>query len=107
LHSSVAWPEAVAPPLRPRACALRVVGQRRQGLEAAEAVESLRLVVDGTEDVGGLADVLDGQLVVDLLRRFVLPGEAAQLRVVVVAATDGLVEDRGIRGQAAQIVLVD
>ena len=67
----------------------------------------LRLVVDGPEDVGGVADVFDGELVVDLVARFVLRGEHAQLRVVVVAAADRLLEDRRIRGQAAQVVFID
>jgi hypothetical protein len=70
-------------------------------------VPCVRLVVRGTEDVGGVADVLDGQLVVDLFLRFVLPGQAAQLRVVVVAAANRLLEDGWVRGEAAQIVVID
>ncbi len=85
----------------------RVVRQKRRDLQAAESVPALAAVVDRTEDVGGVADVFDGDGVVDLFARLVLRRQSAQLRVVVVAAADGLLEDGRIRRQTAQVVFID
>ena len=84
-----------------------VVRKERRHFEAAEPVATVALVVDGTKDVRGVADVFDGDGVVDLFARFVLRGQAAQLRVVVVAAADRFLENSRIRSQPAQVILVN
>ena len=77
-------------------------------LEAHVPVTRLRPVVHRPQDVGRALDVLDGQLLVDGLGP-----EAGVLRdlldgvLVVVAAVDRVGEDGGVRGDAAQTVVVD
>src|SRR5207249_2608651 len=64
-------------------------------------------IINRTKDVGSIADVFDGDGVVDLFARLVLRGQIAKLRVVVLAAADGLLENRRIRSQPAQAVFID
>ena len=56
---------------------LGVAGQVGRDLEAGEAIAAAGRVVDGAEDVGGHADVLDGE------------GEEDRLRVALAAGDDG------------------
>ena len=46
-----------------------VVGEERRDLERHEAVHAVGRVMDGAEEVGGLGQVLDGQLEEELLAR--------------------------------------
>jgi hypothetical protein len=77
-----------------------VVGERRRDLERHIAVDPVRLLVDRPEEIGGLGEVLHGQLEEQRLARLPLLHLVADGRVVVVALGDGVVEDRGIRGQS-------
>src|SRR5207244_10209562 len=65
------------------------------------------LTMNLREHVGALLDVADCQPLVDILGIELLAGEALQLIVVVVRSQDRLLEDRGVRGHAAQRLLRD
>ncbi len=95
-------------PTRFRDGPLRVIRQVWAHLQADVAVGAVGGVVDGTEHVGGHLNVLDGQGLVYLLGGQLVAGRSgllpktAQLVVVVVAAGDSFLEDRGIGRHAAQ-----
>ena len=82
-----------------------VVREAGLDLERHEAVGAAGLVPDRAQDVAGELDVGDRDLLVDLLRVEALAGQLADLLVVVVRAEDRLLEDRRVRGHAAQRVL--
>ena len=84
-----------------------VVRQARRDLERDVAVEPARLLVDRPQRVGRELDVADGEAAVDLPRGEALLRRGAHVLVVVGGAEDGLLEDRRVRGDAAQRVLVD
>ncbi len=64
--------------------------------------------MDRAELVGGVLDVADGQVLVDLHRAgLALRQEGAQAIVVVAALAHRLLEDRGVGGDALQPVLRD
>ena len=85
--------------------ALGVVRERRLDLERDEAVRVVHLVPDGAQHVAGELHVEDRELVVDLARAQALLRELGHLLVVVGGAEDRLLEDRRVRGHAAQRVL--
>ena len=88
--------------------ALVVAGEVGRYLEAREAVAGLPLVVQRPQDVGRHADVVDGEVEKDRLRIPLARGyEGAQSVVVVNGAGDRLVQDRRIRGNAGDGVVVD
>ncbi len=82
--------------------ALRIVGQGRADLQADVAVGAIGLLVDRTQQFGGLPDVFQDQRLVDLRHRLARVYQAGQVLVVVGAAGDGLLEDRRVRGDASQ-----
>ena len=84
-----------------------LVSEAGVDFEADVAVESVRALVDGEQDVGGVSDVLRHEVFVNLRDALARLHEAAQLLVVVGRAGDGLLEDGRIRGDAAQVVLLD
>ncbi len=85
---------------------LRVVRELRRHLERAPPVDAVSALVDGEEEVGGPLEVLDRELEEERLaaeaRRRLLAD-----RVVVVARSDRLVEDRRVRSQAGDRVPID
>ncbi len=77
-----------------------VIGQVGLNLDRDEAIGAIRLVVDRAQDVGGVADVGDLDLLEDPPR--VVPGlDLAPDEVVVLAAGNGLAEDGRVAGEAA------
>jgi hypothetical protein len=84
-----------------------LVGVERQvgvDLQRDVAVVAVGLVIDGAQDVGRGLDVLDGDGLVDGAR--VLGGQTGDLGVVLLAAEDGFLEDRGVGGHPAQGVFL-
>jgi len=79
----------------------------RRDLQADEAVSAERLLVDGPEGVGRQPDVFDGEGFVDLEGGPPLRNQPADRLGMVRVAPDGLLEDRGIAGLAADAVLFD
>ena len=63
--------------------------------------------MDRAKNVCRFADVLDDQLVIDVIARLVLRCQLPQLRVVVFAAADCFLENRGVRCHPAEIVFID
>ncbi len=72
-------------------------------LDADVAVGAARPLVDRREDVGGGANVLDGERVEDGVGVLAFAGEGEHAGVVVVALRDRLLEDRGVRGQPRDV----
>jgi len=86
---------------------LGVVRQMRRHLQADVAVDTAALVVDRAQHVAGVAHIAHHHGLVDL-RRGAAGGEGVtDFVVVVAAAADCLVENRRVRGDAAQAVLAD
>ena len=84
---------------------LGVAGERGRDLQRDEAVPALGRVVHRAEEVGRLADVLHGELLEDLQVALRRCGERSQRGVVVAAPADGMLEDGGVRGHAAEAVV--
>ena len=80
--------------------ALGIVREKGTDLERREAVRSAGRVEHGTEEVGRVADVGDGQRLEDLASGLARLCQAHQLVVVVGRLGDGLVEDGRVRGEA-------
>jgi hypothetical protein len=86
----------------------RIVGQVGRDLQADVAIPSLGLLVDRPEQIRGLRDVLDGELLVEgfpieiplLLRRL-------QRRIVIGAAGDRLRKNGRVGGHPTQPILPD
>ena len=97
------------PPVEPRLLdrPLRVVRQPRRDLERDVAVVAAGVVVDAAQHVGGELDVADREAAVDLARGQALVGRLGHVLVVVGRAEDRLLEDRRVRRDAAQRVLLD
>ena len=87
--------------------ARRIPRQQRRDLQADEAVDAARFLVDRQQRVAGVADVLAGEVLVDLQRRPAAPRAAGDLLVVGGAAADGLAEDGRVGGDAAQAGVAD
>ena len=89
----------------------RLMGIHRQigrDFEADKAVAPLRLLVDGVQCVGAFLDVANREILeqragIEIARSF----RFGDQRVVIIAVADRFLEDRGIRGDAAQTVLGD
>ena len=95
-------------PQTPRLLDRRVGVYREIGrhLQADITIPAVRLVVDGTQRVGRVLDVLDRQLLVerhDVVVVFAL--KLLQGRIVIFAAGNGLFEDRRIGRDAGQPIL--
>ncbi len=84
-----------------------VAGEVRRDLDADEAVLASAREVHGREHVARRAHVLDDQAIEDLRRLHALAGEREDGLVVLLAASDGLLEDRRIAGHPSQSVPVD
>ena len=82
--------------------ALGVVRELGRDLERDEPVASARLPVYTREHVGRELHVADRDVLVDRYRIQVLPGKLPQIVVVVIRPQDRLLEDRRIRGHAAE-----
>src|SRR5437667_2092414 len=74
--------------------------ERRRDLERHPAVDPLRHLVHRAEEVGGLPEIVEGQLEEERLAR--PPGRrlVANGSVVVLAVRDRAVEDRGVGGES-------
>src|SRR5262249_21087012 len=84
-----------------------VVGEERRHLERDPAVHAVGAIPDGTEEIGGPRQVLDGQLEEERLPRLALAYLLPDGRVVGRAVLDGVIEDGGIRGETGHGELVD
>ena len=92
-------------PQKSRACATVVsVSCASAGSTSSETKPSApsRLVPDRPQHVAGQLDVEDRDLLEHLARRHALLGQLGDLLVVVLRAEDRLLEDRRVRGHAAQ-----
>jgi hypothetical protein len=74
---------------------------------AGKPVDSLTPIVCSSEYVGGGANVLDGQILVDLYRWTACSAGSADALVVIMAVDDSLLEDAGIGCYAADTILLD
>src|SRR5262249_56450090 len=83
-----------------------VVREERRDLQRHPSVDAVGALVDGTEEVGGLRQVLERELEEQLLARLAGGHQRADRGVVVAAALDRLVEDGGIRGEPRDRQLV-
>src|SRR5690606_3380880 len=72
-----------------------------------EALAAARRLVRVAEEVGGALDVLDDELLVRLLDRGAAAGQCRDGLLVVAGPSDGLVEDRGVRGEPREPVAFD
>src|SRR5213076_2472788 len=68
-------------------------------LERDPAVDTVRRLVDGPEEIGGAGQILERELEEELLAGEPRRGLLADGRVVVVAVLDRVVEDRRVRGE--------
>src|SRR5690606_31374244 len=84
-----------------------IARQGRGDFETDETVRAARLVVHTAQRIGSGLNVLDDQLIVDFRRGSAEPREPADIIVVLLVLRDGLVKDRGIRGDARHTVLAD
>ena len=85
----------------------RVVGQQRRDLQRHPAVHAVGLVVDRPKQIGGLPEVLQRQLEEQRLARLAFLHFLADGVVVVVTVLDGVIEDRGVRGEPRDRELLD
>jgi hypothetical protein len=86
----------------------RVHRQIGRDLEADVAVLAAQAVVDRPEQVGGGLDVGDGEAFVEIDDLGVALGQdGLQPGVIGVALADGLLEDRGVGGEAPDSILLD
>ena len=76
---------------------------RKQGrdLERHPAVDAVGELVDRPEEVGGLPEVLDGQVKEKCLAGFAFPKFLEDGVVVVMAVLERMIEDGGVRGEAS------
>jgi hypothetical protein len=86
---------------------LGVACQPGRDFERDEAVAPRRLLVDRQEEVAGLADIGRRDRLEDRQWVLALRDQALDLGVIGVARADRLGEDRRVRGQPAQAVLLD
>ena len=86
---------------------LGLIAQLRTDLEAGIAIQSAGRIIDGAQHVGSRANVFDHQRLINFINAGAAIGELAQFFRVIGAAADGLLEDRGIRSQAAESIFAD
>src|SRR5277367_1571964 len=84
-----------------------VVSELGGDFEADVAVAALRFGIDGLENVASGLHVADGDFFVDALGVHLLGFRRREDVGIVLAGSDGLFEDGGIGGHAAQAVIVD
>ena len=84
----------------------RVIGQQGRHFQRHPTVHAVGPVVDGPEQRGGAGDVLERQIEEKILARLAFAQLLADRGVVCAAVLDGVVEDRGIRGQSRHRQLV-
>ena len=87
--------------------ASRVVSQQRRNLQRYPAVDAVGAVVDRSEQIGGLREILERQLEEQLLARLTLVELFADRGIVGGAVFDRVVEDRRIRSEPGHRQLVD
>ena len=99
----------VAPqPLRLRDGGLRVGCEIGRNLDADKAVGAVRRVVRWAQHVGGVLDVLDRELLVDFADWPVVRLQHLRDGVVVfVGMSDRVLEDRGVRRDPTQAIVID
>ncbi len=85
-------------------CGFSVARQQRRDFQADVTVEFFGARVDWFEEIGGALNVFDDQGFVNLVDALALGDQTAHRLVVIGAPRDGLLEDRRVRGHAAQIV---
>ena len=97
------------PPVHPRLLErpVGVVRQPRRDLERDVAVEAAAVLVHAAQHVGGELHVAHREPAVDLARRQALGGGLGDVGVVVGRAEDRLLEDRRVRRDPAERVLLD
>ena len=106
LHEHVRLVDLLVQPDRLLERRLAVVGQRRVDLDRDVAVDAARALPDRLHQVAGAADVLHRQLEEDLGRIVLGLQQLAELLVVPVARGERLLEDRRVRGDADDRVLL-
>ena len=106
LHEAVRLVDQLVQALRLVDRRLRVVGEVRVDLDRDVAVLPVAAVPDRAQEVARVLDVLHRELEEDLLRVVLLGEHLAQLVVVGVALGDRLLEDRRVRGDADDGVLL-
>src|SRR5215472_4672577 len=79
----------------------------RRNLQAYVAVTAPRGLIDGKQEIGSVLNIADGNALVDLAGAETLRLELLKKIGVIGAAGDGFFKDRGIRGDAAQAILID
>ena len=80
-------------------CALRVTGQQRGDFQGHPAVDTVACGVDRPEQVCGLRKILERELEEQVFSGNARPFQHTNAGVVGVTASDGRLEDRGVRGQ--------
>jgi hypothetical protein len=70
----------------------------RGDLETYKTIMPAGLIINRTEEIGGLLHVLHSKVLVDLVYAFPLSGQGADGLVVVVGLSDRLLKDRRIGG---------
>ena len=106
LHEQVRLVDLAVQPDRLLEGRLAVVGQRRVDLERDVAVDAFRPVPDRLQQVAGAPDVLHRELEEDLGRVVLGLQQLAELLVVPVPGRERLLEDRRVRGDADDGVLL-
>ena len=86
---------------------LGLIAQLRTDLEAGIAIQAAGRIIDTAQHVGCRANVFDHQRLINFINAGAAIGELAQFFRVIGAAADGLLEDRGIRSQAAESIFAD
>ena len=85
----------------------RVVGQQGRDLQRDPSVHTVGLIVDRPKQIGGLPEVVQRQLEEQRLARLAFLQFLADGVVVVVTVLEGVVEDRGVRGEPRDRELLD
>jgi hypothetical protein len=86
---------------------LGVVGETRRDLERDVAVQAVALAMEGKEEIGGSADVVDREPFEERFGRQAARGEGGDGVVVIGRLRDRLLEDGGVRGHPVDPVVVD
>ena len=84
-----------------------VPGQVRVDFKAHIPVLAAGAIIERAELVRGHLHIFDGQRFEDFLYRFALPLQLLDVLLIIRAVGDSLLENRRVRGHAAQAVLLD
>lgn len=79
-----------------------IVRQIGRDFETDEAIFSIGSVIHRPQDVTGVPNVADHQPLIDLMNFTPRMHELLKLRVIVIAARNGFVENGGVGGDSAQ-----